>query len=113
GPPGGGAAGAKPTRDGWVPIGETASTTIVDDVGAGGVGGAPGGGAGVPQGPPGGKGGLGGMPPPGGGGLGPLGGGGAKAAKADGPMKRTEFVLLFIWREPAVAQQAPVANADE
>lgn len=66
----------KPSRDGWRPIGETALRIFGDNA-----------------------------PPIGGQGGGNLGGGKKDAGEKVAAIPRTEFVLLFVWREPIAALQ--------
>jgi type IV pilus assembly protein PilM len=97
----------KANRDGWNAIGENAAAILVDHAG-GGLGAGQGGGFGFGGGEP-------GKAPPKGPAFQPnqpVGGGDPKVPAAGQTLPRTEFVLLFIWREPlAAAQQAaPVAD---
>jgi hypothetical protein len=89
----------KVNRDAWNAIGETASTILVDHAGGGMVG--QGDGAGMQK-----KDHF--MP---GKGLGNPRPGVETKGLATQAMPRTEFVLLFVWREPLAA--APVAVADD
>lgn len=100
----------KPSRDNWQPLGETVAYSIFgDNALAGGAGGGMGGMAGGGIGgapPPVQK--VGGAPPPGMKGFpmppnGELG----KTANPQGVV-RTEFIVLFTWREPISAQQTIV-----
>jgi hypothetical protein len=105
----GGGDPAKPNRDTWTPIGEIASSIFGQ--GGGGFPGAPPGdirpgGKGMPM-PP--------MPPPNKMPGPPMGG--DQGPKAAGPapkdvVPRTEFVILFIWREPIVAGQPTEEKKD-
>ncbi|HEX5033933.1 MAG TPA: hypothetical protein VFW62_05585, partial [bacterium] len=87
-------ADAKPKRDNWKPIGEVASSIYGDVSGGGGMFGQP-----NFEGMRPGKGGSNIFNPPGG--AGPVGPD-PKLPKgaAQAPVERTEFVVLFIWREP-------------
>ncbi len=91
----GGGGDAKPVRDGWQPIGDIASSTFGGDLGGGAAGGMRDGmGPKMPGGAP--------FIPP---------GVGNPMQPQKGPVvagnrqPRTEFILLFIWREPISTQQ--------
>ncbi len=98
---GGGGGDAKPTRDAWRPIGDIALSTFGGDLGGAG-GGMDGRG--------------GGMAPPA---IGPVAGGnplqpqkGPAVAAVANRQPRTEFIILFVWREPISTPQV-AASTDE
>lgn len=103
-PPGGDSGGGgKSTRDSWKPLGEIASVAL--GAGSGGGMGFPGGGGDVMKMPgsamP--------MPTPGGPGMMPPGMKGPATATTN-RQPRTEFIILFVWKEPT-GEAAPAEDA--